>query len=165
MKYYILLLSFILTTQACSQSIENKSVIPNQDGIAQQEEKSINITVYRSPTCGCCKGWVEHLRNNHFNVTDIESNHMDQIKSQYDVPKQLSSCHTAIIDGYIIEGHVPAKDIKKLISTKSDIRGLSIPQMPVGTPGMEMGNRKDPFSVISFDKEGKTAIFNHYENY
>ena len=90
---------------------------------------------------------------------------IEKIKNKYNVPPGLASCHTAIIDGYVIEGHVPADDIKRLLNTRPDIRGLSVPQMPVGTPGMEMSDRKDPFRVISFGDDGEFGIFQEYTDY
>jgi hypothetical protein len=121
------------------------------------------ITVYRSPSCGCCSGWIKHLQEHQFKVIDIKSNNMNELKQKYGIPEKLASCHTAIIDGYVIEGHVPADDIKQLVSQKLDIIGLTVPEMPVGTPGMEMGQRKDPFSVLTFDKNGNTTVFKKYE--
>jgi hypothetical protein len=124
-----------------------------------------NITVYRSPSCGCCKKWVEHLKKHHFTVKDVPTNNLQSIKQQYGIPPELASCHTAIINGYAIEGHVPADDIKQLLIDKPEIAGLTVPAMPVGTPGMEMGNRKDSFRVLQFDKEGKAQPFSEYRNY
>ncbi len=124
-----------------------------------------NITVYRDPGCGCCKAWIEHLNKHGFNVIDKMTRDMSSIKKQYGVQKNMASCHTAIIDGYVIEGHVPADDIKKLLNTKPDIAGLSVPQMPVGTPGMEMGNKKDPFVVMELKKTGQPDSFNEYLSY
>jgi hypothetical protein len=124
-----------------------------------------NITVYRSPSCGCCEKWLEHLAKHHFTVTDIKTDNIQTIKQQHGVPPQLASCHTAVIEGYVIEGHVPADDIKRLLLDKPAIAGLTVPAMPVGTPGMEMGSRKDPFQVLQFDKEGKEKRFNAYQNY
>lgn len=124
-----------------------------------------NITVYRSPSCGCCKKWVEHLEKHHFTVTDITTENIQTLKQQYGVSPSLASCHTAIIDGYVIEGHVPAADIKRLLIDKPAIAGLAVPAMPVGTPGMEMGGRKDPFYVLQFNKDGQVKPFNAYQNY
>ncbi|MDM8564615.1 DUF411 domain-containing protein [Candidatus Halobeggiatoa sp. HSG11] len=123
------------------------------------------ITVYRSPNCGCCSGWIKHLQEHQFSVIDIKTNNVDKLKQKHGITDKLASCHTAIVDGYVIEGHVPASDIKRLLSEKLDVVGLTVPAMPVGTPGMEMGNRKAPFSVLTFDKNGKTTVFKHYDNY
>ena len=129
------------------------------DKETQQMEKPIDIVVYRSPSCGCCSKWLDHLKKHQFNVEDIVTDDVSSIKKKYGVPGNLASCHTAIV------GHVPAGDIKSLLKMKPKVIGLSVPGMPAGTPGMEMGDRKDPFQVVTFDKEGQTKIFNNYENY
>ena len=125
--------------------------------------KPVDIVVYRSPTCNCCGKWLEHLKKNNFNVKDIVTDDVQAIKDKYGVSKEMASCHTAIVEGYVIEGHVPANDIMKLLKTKPKIVGIAVPGMPSGTPGMEMGNRKDAYNVMSFDKENHYEIFNSYE--
>ncbi|MEN8261678.1 MAG: DUF411 domain-containing protein [Pseudomonadota bacterium] len=125
----------------------------------------LEITVYRSPTCNCCGKWIKHMKKHQFKVTDILSNDMNAVKAKLGVPPRLASCHTAVINGYVIEGHVPAADVKTLIKNKPDVVGLSVPGMPGGTPGMEMGGRKDPFDMVSFDKDGKQRKFNEYSFY
>ena len=130
------------------------------------EEKAvepIEIEVYRSPTCGCCSKWMAHLKENQFVIKDNVTEDMQAIRDKYGVPKNMASCHTALVDGYVIEGHVPAADIKKLLKIKPAVIGISVPGMPSGTPGMEMGGRKDPYKVVSFDKENKYKVFNSYE--
>ncbi|MFN6485886.1 MULTISPECIES: DUF411 domain-containing protein [unclassified Nostoc] len=122
----------------------------------------LNATVYHSPDCNCCGGWIDHLKAQGFKITDFSTTDIETVKQKYNVPDNLSSCHTAIVNGYVIEGHVPADDIKRLLQEKPNVVGLSVPQMPVGTPGMEMGNRKDPFSVLSFDRNDSVAVFNKY---
>jgi hypothetical protein len=126
-------------------------------------DKPIDIVVYRSPTCECCGKWLEHMKKNNFNVKDIVTDDVQAIKNKYGVPEAMASCHTAIVDGYVIEGHVPANDIMKLLKTKPKIVGIAAPGMPSGTPGMEMGDRKDSYNVMSFDKENHYKIFNSYE--
>lgn len=123
------------------------------------------MTVYRSPTCGCCGAWIDHVEKQGFQVTDIKTDAMDGIKQQHQLPVNLASCHTAIIDGYVIEGHVPADDIKRFLKQKPQMAGLSVPAMPIGTPGMEMKNRKQPFEVLAFNNQGKVDVFTRYENY
>lgn len=125
----------------------------------------LEITVYRSPSCGCCGDWLAHLEQHGFEITDIKTKDMKTVKEQHQVPPILASCHTAVIDGYVIEGHVPADDIKQLLLSRPDVQGLTVPAMPVGTPGMEMGGRKDPFAVVQFSKDGSYGIFNNYSNY
>lgn len=126
-------------------------------------EEDVDIVVYRSPSCGCCGKWLAHLKENQFNVKDIVTDDVHTIKEKYGVPQQMSSCHTAIVNGYVIEGHVPASDIKKLLQLKPKVVGISVPGMPSGTPGMEMGGRKDPYKVVAFDKENHFQVFSSYE--
>lgn len=127
-------------------------------GLAQAAE----ITVYKSPYCGCCTAWSEHLRENGFDVTEIKHEDMDSIKRQLGVPERLESCHTAMVDGYIIEGHVPAGDIKKILKEKpKGAKGLSVPGMPIGSPGMEQGNQKDPYVTVIFGENGMGAYARH----
>jgi hypothetical protein len=118
--------------------------------------KPVDIVVYRSPSCECCGKWLEHLKKNNFNVKDIVTEDVQAIKNKSGVSAAMASCHTAIVDGYVIEGHVPANDIMNLLKTKPKIVGISVPGMPKGTPGMEMGDRKDSYKVMSFDKENRS---------
>ena len=124
----------------------------------QQATHAAEIVVYKSPTCGCCKEWVKHLKKNGYEVEVHNKNNVAPIKRELGVPRQLQSCHTAKIDGYVIEGHVPADLITKLRSEKPQISGLAVPGMPMGSPGME-GPRKDAYDIIAFDKGGKTSVF------
>ena len=124
------------------------------------------ISVYRSPSCSCCGDWIEHVKKQGFKIKeDIKTEEMEAIKQKYNLPPELASCHTAIIGGYVIEGHVPADDIKRLLQQKSQVAGLAVPAMPIGTPGMEMGNTKQPFAVIAFNKKGDVRVFKQYEYY
>lgn len=123
------------------------------------------ISVHRSETCGCCKSWITHLEKHGFVVEDHVERDMDGVKKRLGVPAEMGSCHTAVVDGYVIEGHVPAQDIVALLAKKPAIQGLSVPAMPVGTPGMEdPSGRKDPFSVMSFSKDG-TREYRRYASY
>lgn len=121
------------------------------------------VTVYRSPDCSCCGGWINHLKAQGFKIKDFPTPDIEVVKQKYNVPDNLASCHTAIVNGYVIEGHVPGPDLKRLLQQKPNVTGLTVPQMPVGTPGMEMGNRKDPFNVFSFDRNS-IGIFNKYRS-
>jgi len=124
-----------------------------------------DIVVYRSPACGCCGKWLAHLNAHGFNVTDNVVDDVQGIKEQYGVTSSLSSCHTAIINGYVVEGHVPAGDIKAMLKSKDNIRGLAVPGMVAGTPGMEMGDRRSPFKVIAFDAGGQLKVYKNYIKY
>ncbi len=121
------------------------------------------ITVYKSPTCGCCTEWESHMTKAGYKVTSNSTDEMTKIKRQYKVPQAMESCHTAIVDGYIVEGHVPASDVAKLLKTRPDIVGLAAPGMPPKSPGMQPEG-KEPlnYDVLSFDKEGKTEVFSSY---
>lgn len=134
-----------------------KPVMPEKN--AQQ---AINIEVYRSPSCSCCGKWVAHLQQNQFQVKDIVTENVQAIKDKYGVTSEMASCHTALVNGYVIEGHVPANDIKKLLKLKPDVIGIAVPAMPVGTPGMENNGKKDAYNVMSFDKAKQHKVFSHY---
>ena len=100
-----------------------------------------DIIVYKDPNCGCCSGWSAHLRENNFSVTEVTVDDISMYKSKYNVPANMSSCHTGIVQDYVIEGHVPAADILRLLRERPDITGLTVPGMPLGSPGMEAGGR------------------------
>ena len=116
-----------------------------------------SITVYHSPTCGCCKEWVKHLEANGFTVKSIEQADVSPIKAELGVPRKLVSCHTAVIAGYVVEGHVPAADIQRLLREKPKVAGLTAPGMPGASPGMNTG--KDPYDVLTFDAAGNTTVW------
>ena len=120
------------------------------------------ITVYKSPTCGCCKEWVKHLQANGFSVKAHDVSDLMSYKTANGVPATLGSCHTAKVGGYVIEGHVPANDIKRLLKERPAVSGLSVPGMPNGSPGMEQGGHKDRYDVLTFDKQGKTGVYARY---
>ena len=115
------------------------------------------ITVWKDPNCGCCTGWVEHLRRNSFTVRVIETANVQAIKAERRVPAELASCHTAEIAGYTIEGHVPARAILRLIAEKPNARGLAVPGMPIGSPGME-GGTPETYDVVLFGAGAPTRF-------
>lgn len=123
------------------------------------------MTVYRSPTCGCCEKWIAHMQKQGFTVKEIQSEDMDAVKQKLGVQAKLQSCHTAVVDGYVVEGHVPAGDVKKLLKAKPQAAGLAAPGMPMGSPGMEVGDIKPDFKVLLFDKQGNAKTFNTYSNH
>jgi len=125
--------------------------------LAARSEKPI-VTVYKSPTCGCCKSWIEHLENHGYRVDAKDTPDMAAIKQTLGIPAGLTACHTAVVNGYLIEGHVPAADIDRLLVQKPKIAGLAVPGMPMGSPGMESG-ASQPYRVLFFDKSGKTGVF------
>ncbi|MDX8391152.1 MAG: DUF411 domain-containing protein [Mariprofundaceae bacterium] len=121
------------------------------------------VVMYKSPNCACCTGWADHLRQEGFTVIEKKREDMDVIKAKYGVPEKLSSCHTAIVDGYVIEGHVPAADVERLLKEKPNIVGLTAPGMPMKSPGMQKKDRPAKgYDVLAFDKEGTAHVFSRY---
>ena len=128
---------------------------------------NVSAKVYRSATCGCCKKWIEHVKQHNISVEDnvLTQGALYQLKLKFNIPSKLQSCHTAVIGSHVIEGHVPAADIMTMLKQKPPIYGLSVPQMVIGSPGMEMGITKDPFSVISFDESENSKNYKTYSHY
>ena len=120
------------------------------------------ILVYKTPTCGCCGKWVEHLEAEGYDVTTQDVNNLTGIKNMHKIPAGLRTCHTGIIDGYVIEGHVPARFVTQLIEQKPDIAGIGVPGMPIGSPGME-GAYNESYDVLAYTKDGRTAVFGHVQ--
>jgi hypothetical protein len=122
------------------------------------------LIVNRTETCGCCGAWVERMNSAGLRteVNFVDEQALGLIKTQLGIFAELSSCHTATIGSYFIEGHVPAEDIFKLLTEKPNARGLSVPGMPIGSPGMEMGNNKEPFDTLLVFENGKTQVFNSH---
>jgi len=121
------------------------------------------VVMYKPPTCDCCTGWAEHLRKDGFSVVVKKHQDMDGIKTKFGVSEKLASCHTAIVDGYVIEGHVPAADVERLLKERPDIVGLTAPGMPMKSPGMQaVGQQPKGYSVLAFDKDGNTTVFHRY---
>ena len=126
-----------------------------------QRAASPAVTVYKDPSCGCCTKWSELLRQNGFNVTIKSITELDTAK--YGVPPALHSCHTAVFDGHIVEGHVPVADVQRMLKQGSAVYGLSVPGMPIGSPGMEVpGVNAQPYNVLAFDRTGKSRVFATY---
>ncbi len=116
------------------------------------------MQVYKSPTCGCCQKWVDHLRSRGYNVTVSDVSDVSRVKRDLGVPSGASSCHTALVGGYFIEGHVPEEDISRLLAERPNIAGLAVPGMPIGSPGME-GPNPQAYSVFAVHKDGKVTVF------
>lgn len=116
------------------------------------------VTVYKSPTCGCCGKWVEHLEDHGFTVEVVDMPDLRGLKAKHGIGPALASCHTAFIDDYLVEGHVPADLIERLLVERPAVAGLAVPGMPVGSPGME-GPRRAPYEVLAFDAQGNTEVY------
>jgi hypothetical protein len=120
------------------------------------------VEVFKNPDCGCCNAWVDHLKAAGFPVKVHETPDTSTVRKRHGIPDQFGSCHTAVAGGYALEGHVPAADVKRLLTRKPSAAGLSVPGMPAGSPGMEVGSRKDPFQVLLIDKAGRSSVFATY---
>lgn len=123
-----------------------------------------SVTVWKDPNCGCCADWVKHLEKNGFAVTVVETGNQ-AVRTQLGILPKFGSCHTAVIQGYVIEGHVPATDIQRLLKEKPRALGLAVPKMPIGSPGMdgpEYKGRRDPYDVLLIQKDGSSAVFSLY---
>jgi hypothetical protein len=116
------------------------------------------VTVYKSPTCGCCDKWVAHLEEKDFAVETVDITDLRMVKSMAGIAPEHASCHTARVGDYVIEGHVPADDIRRLLAERPDARGLAVPGMPLGSPGME-APQPERYEVLLIDREGKTTVF------
>lgn len=135
------------------------SVNGSGNGAAPAVDGDPAITVYKTPTCGCCGNWVEHLRENGFAVDVVEMRDLMSVKREQGVPPRLVSCHTAVVDGYVIEGHVPADAIRRFLGEPpAGAAGLAVPGMPIGSPGME-GPSPQAYDIIAFGHDGATSIF------
>jgi hypothetical protein len=119
---------------------------------------AVEITVSKTPQCGCCNKWVDHLRNNGFEVEVVDMDSVEPVRRQNGVPAALASCHTAVVDGYVVEGHVPADLINRLLNERPKVKGLAVPGMPMGSPGME-GPQKHLYQVLTFDGDGETSVY------
>ena len=144
-RYAVLLAALAVPVVAAQQGSRNAS--------APQ-----SVTVYRTASCGCCGKWVDHLRASGFEPTVHMVESMDQAPPRKNVPAPLHSCHTATLDGYIVEGHVPADVIRQLLKERPRVEGIAVPGMPLGSPGMEAPNPQ-PYEVLTFDAQGRTTVF------
>ncbi len=122
------------------------------------------IEVFKSASCGCCTLWMRHVGRAGFSPKgkDLDNKALSQFKTDAGIPEQLQSCHTARVGGYVIEGHVPAADIRRLLKERPDAIGLAVPGMPIGSPGMEVGNEREPYQVLLIHRDGRTEVFSQY---
>ena len=124
--------------------------------------QAADIVMHSSEGCGCCLVWADRMRDAGHEVRVIKEANLGAFKAERGIPMQLASCHTAIVDGYVIEGHVPASDIQRLLAERPDAVGLFVPGMPIGSPGMEQGNRTQPYAVILLEKDGTASIWSRH---
>jgi hypothetical protein len=141
---------FLLAASACLLGVS----------AAARAQQMPLVTVYKSPTCGCCGEWVKHMRANGFRVEAKDVADVGPIRRANGVPEALASCHTALVGGYAIEGHVPAADVKRLLRERPAVKGLSVPGMPIGAPGMEQGPPQR-YATIAFDARSSRVYAQH----
>ena len=151
---------FALTIVAMTAACSTADAAP--DGVLAEATKPDpdlpTVLVYKTPTCGCCNGWVDHMKAAGFVVDARNTTDLMTVKRDGGVPPQMSSCHTAIIDGYVVEGHVPAEQVKQLLAERPAVAGIAVPGMPIGSPGMEGPNAR-PYQVLSFSHAGEASVF------
>ena len=162
--YFSALIIFFLVSCNAYKNQNNNEVSDNRNDPPSDQLSSsntFNLKVYKSATCGCCNDWIKHLEDSYFLVESINKDNMSEIKDQFKVPFSKRSCHTAVsTQGYVFEGHIPAQFIHKFLENPpEDAIGLSVPAMPVGSPGMEMGERFSPYQIILMNKDGSETIF------
>ena len=142
------------------------TVVVSTAGVASAQRQAPQgpvVQVYKLSTCGCCASWVQHLEANGFTTRVMNLDDLSEIKAAHNVPGPAQSCHTATVDGYVIEGHVPAADMRRLLRERPAVLGLAVPGMPIGSPGMEVPNVKpSPYNVLSFDRRGQLRIYSSH---
>lgn len=147
-----------LPASAANTAVKTTEAASKTTPTAKDASGQTKAIVYKTPTCGCCTAWEKHLRDNGFAVESRMQDDLGPIKSTHFVTPQLASCHTALIDGYVVEGHVPAEAIRRMLKERPKIKGIAAPGMPRGSPGME-GPIKDKYDVVTFDEKGKTSVY------
>ena len=152
-------ISLVLAGCTATNSLGMSATSSSEEDAIAKTALASQITVFRSPTCGCCGQWIEHAKAAGFQVKDEITEDMSAIKQQYGIPPSLTSCHTAVVGDYLIEGHIPAEDVQRLLIEKPAVAGIAVPGMPTGSPGMESGDYTEPYTVFSFTDSGETAAF------
>ncbi len=150
----------MLALSGCTDKGASQFSAQAAEGKAQSASNLPQVLVHKSPTCGCCKLWVDHLRKEGFAVDVKDVDNMSSIKERVGIPYGMGSCHTAEVDGYFVEGHVPAEQIKRLLSERPKAKGLTVPAMPLGSPGMEVSSGEvQPYDVLLVAEDGSTSVF------
>ena len=142
---------------AALAALSARSALPAFAALAGPE-----VQVFKSPSCGCCGSWVEHMRAAGFTVRVTEVNDTTAARKRLGLPDRYGSCHTATVGGYVLEGHVPAAEVKRLLASKPKAIGLAVPGMPPSAPGMDVPGRKDPYEVLLVDVSGQSSVFARY---
>lgn len=167
MKRYMIALAFGLVITGCNaqsgtaEQAGAGAVATGQS--ASQTTGAKEIVMYKSPGCECCTKWADHMREAGYRVVEHKRDDMNVFKSEHGVTERLASCHTALIDGYVIEGHVPSSDVDRLLKERPKVVGLTAPGMPMKSPGMQAkGLPPKGYDVLAFDQQGEAKVFNHY---
>ncbi|MBQ0746472.1 MAG: DUF411 domain-containing protein [Marinobacter sp.] len=157
--------AIVLAAGATTLAMQANEPTDSSTSMAAAGASGPAITIYKSPNCDCCQSWAEHLDANGFEITIVETDNLNEIKQQYDVPREMASCHTALIGDVVIEGHVPADDIVAYLENPQfNTVGLSVPGMVQGSPGMETGKKED-YQVIAFRANGQQSVFREHNDY
>lgn len=159
---YGILIAFGVTSLSLPVIAEEAAASKTEASATAKSAALPKVSVHKSPTCGCCGAWVEHMKHHGFDVTTQNVDNLGPIKERVGVPHGMGSCHTAEVGGYFVEGHVPADAIKRLLAEKPKAKGLTVPGMPIGSPGMESGDRVDPYKVHLVHEDGTTSVFEEY---
>tara|TARA_Y100000385_G_C12949113_1_gene574674 strand:+ start:282 stop:806 length:525 start_codon:yes stop_codon:yes gene_type:complete len=149
------------STDAQQSQTTAETSMESISSVMQAPEGAILVTMYKNEGCMCCTRWAEHMNKEGFFVTEKVTRELGAIKSEQGISNELASCHTAMIDGYIVEGHVPPADVQRLLKERPDAIGLSVPGMPEGSPGME-GPNPDPYDVLLINSDGSTSVYSSY---
>lgn len=152
------------TLRALALAILAPTALAVHDALAQP--KLPEVEVWKSPTCGCCNDWIKHLEDNGFKVKAVNVPDSRHVRARFGMPAKLGSCHTALVGGYVVEGHVPAREIKRLLREKPNALGISVPGMPIGSPGMDGPVYKgvqDPYDVLLVQADGSARVFASYQ--
>lgn len=153
-----LLAALILIPAACSSPRGSAAPDTPAATAASASGDSATLVVYKTATCPCCNAWVDYMRGNGFQVVTHDVSDLDAVKQKHEIPEDLQSCHTTEVGGYFVEGHVPADLVRRLLAERPSIAGITVPGMPVGSPGMEVGP-PEPYDILSVDSAGRTAMF------
>ena len=160
MKFVAILVTVIAGLEVVANAADQPATA------AEQKQKTMgyrpSIVVYKDNHCDCCERWVKYLQANRFVVRVENVDNLGEVKRQFGIPREKDACHTGTIEGYFIEGHVPAEDIKRLIRTRPDVKGLLVPGMPIGSPGMEQGKMLQAYDVLQMDPVGELTVFAHH---
>lgn len=147
-----LVLATLLALAACTEA-------PADTAKADVPADAPVLTVYKSPTCGCCSTWATYMGRQGFRVVNVETDDLASVRDSLGVPGDIAACHTATVDGYTVEGHVPADQVRRLLAERPDARGIAVPGMPIGSPGMEQGDLRQPYSVLLVHDSGEATVF------